>query len=161
MKTIIILITAFTYSSFAFLQEEFVSEEFKFKMTVSKDTKLETKTKGRWGGMVGKNDISKAELVAYAYKGKLTDEEISEFAIEESGIEGKYWEPYEEGKNKNGFEWYEIYKVEKNDKTLFGIVGKNEHHNIYYLMFLMVPDSSLNLYSEQFDAWLESCHGLK
>lgn len=141
--------------------KEIKSDEFKFSMTVSIDTKLESKIKGKWGGLWGGNEKLGTEITAFGFKGKLVDEEIIDFAVQESGIPVEEWSEVKKEENINGFEWREIYKVSKNDKTLYAVVSKNQYHNIYYMFFIMAPNEIFEKHKEGWDAWLQSCKGLK
>lgn len=161
---LLFLITFFTFGLFAqektFVSEKFVSEKYKFKMDVPDGFVFKTAQDGEWGRMIGVHPKTDTKLNAFTRKGVYTKDEIYDFGVNKTGIPRGEWKLVAEGKDKNGFEWYERYKSDYNGKVLFALIGKNKGNDIYYLMFVLGPKGEFVKHEKNYKEWMNSLTGV-
>ncbi len=156
---LLFLVSLFTVGLFA-QNEKFVSNKYKFKMDVPDGFVFKTAQDGEWGRMIGVHPKTDTKLNAFTRKGVYTKDEIYDFGVNKTGIPRGEWKLVAEGKDKNGFEWYERYKSDYNGKVLFALIGKNKGDDIYYLMFVLGPKGEFVKHEKNYKEWMNSLTGV-
>ncbi|MCD4792440.1 MAG: hypothetical protein K8R54_04345 [Bacteroidales bacterium] len=156
---LLFLVSLFTVGLFA-QNEKFVSNKYKFKMDVPDGFVFKTAQDGEWGRMIGIHPKTDTKLNAFTRKGVYTKDEIYDFGVNKTGIPRGEWKIVAEGKDKNGFEWYERYKSDYNGKVLFALIGKNKGDDIYYLMFVLGPKGEFVKHEKNYKEWMNSFTGV-
>ncbi len=154
------LLICLTIAGSAICQDQLNTKKYGFKMDIPSGFEFDTYEDGNFGGLEGYELESDTYVSAYAYKGEATKNEIYQFGIDQTSIPESYWKTVGEGKNENGFKWWEVYKAKYDGKLLYAILGKNATKEIYYLFFVLAPEESFELFEEDYMNWIESCQGI-
>ena len=87
----------------------FKSDRFGFAMLVAPGTQWEARDSGNgWGGIhATKGVLEFAGIVRMGYRG--TPKELGDFAIAVTKIPGPAWKKTDQGRNANGWNWWETY----------------------------------------------------
>ncbi len=154
----LITVLAFLVSgSFAFAADEwtkYVAKDYGFEMLVPKGAMLvEREQPSGWGELSCKHDG--VEFYALAKLGEAEEKkDIRSFAEKTYGVPSQKWTKFDEGKNDNGWIWYEIYVAEKGESLIFGGFGTGPKGN--YLVFLKTTKEDYEQHKADYKTWINS-----
>lgn len=133
----------------------FHAKDYGFTMLIPDGTTIGTGESGDWGALVG--DKEGVKITGFAKKGeKASAEEIEEFGVEATGIDGDHWKPADKGKKVHGWEWYRTVYVESGDDVLVGIYGVGKGGS--YLLLVQTTASDYKKNKARYDFWYEHIH---
>ncbi|RME02704.1 MAG: hypothetical protein D6805_09110 [Planctomycetota bacterium] len=155
------MLTKWMESCRADLKTHYTISKHKFALPFQGEILMYTAQKNKWFAAIGWENTTQTLYACYAYQGKVSKEEIYQFGIQESGVGEKYWEEVDKGENDNGLAWWEVHAAVGKKESLIALVGKNAHHNIYYLFFIKTTNQNYQKYGKQYAKWLENLKFLK
>ncbi|MBW1808546.1 MAG: hypothetical protein JRJ87_10160 [Deltaproteobacteria bacterium] len=134
--------------------KEAKSEKYGFSMSVPKGTILKAKEwKGGWGGLHA--NFLGVRLFGIAHLGKKhTAKEIETFGVLVTGIGPKHWKKIDEGRDKNGWEWFKTWKAVRGKLVVLGAYGVGPKGS--YLLVLKTSLKSFNRDKAAYMKWYES-----
>lgn len=154
----ILLLLAFTSSAHAKkvmvpAWKTFDAPKFGFKMEVPAKTKMVAKAKGRWGGFYAK--IFPAQIWGLAkLDAKHTPAEIAAFGLAVTNTKAKQWKEIAGGKDKQGFEWFKIYKAEAGNHVAIAVSGVGPKGS--YLLVIKTLKTNYLRFQDAYDRWAAS-----
>jgi hypothetical protein len=131
----------------------FDAPKFGFKMEVPKKTKLTATAVGKWGGFYAK--IWPAHLWGLAkLDAKHTPAEIAAFGLKVTKTKAKHWTLVTEGKDKQGFEWFQVHKIQWRNHVAIAISGVGPKGS--YLLVLKTLKTNYLRFEKHYKRWHES-----
>ena len=127
--------------------------KFGFKMSVPAKTKMKAKAIGKWGGFHAR--IWPAQLWGLAKLDKKhTPGEIAAFGLIVTKTKAKHWKEIAEGKDKQGFEWFKIYKAEAGNHVAIAVTGVGPKGS--YILVLKTLKTNYLRFQAAYDRWAAS-----
>ena len=102
---------------------KYEAKKYGFSMMVPKGTRFRGKEwKNGWGGLHANYWGVKLWGIAHLGK-KHTAKEIETFALLVTGVPAKKWKLKDQGKEKNGWEWYKTWEARRGKAVFIGAYG--------------------------------------
>lgn len=134
----------------------FKSDRFGFAMLVAPGTKWVARDFGQgWGGI--RAQVGVLEFVAIVKLGYFAPpKELGAAAVTLTGVPAKAWSKNDEGKNANGWNWWQTYQV-RNDmagRILFTVLGTGKRGS--YVLFLGTSQADYTANAALYRQWYNS-----
>lgn len=134
----------------------FKSDRFGFAILVAPGTKWEARDFGNgWGGIHAKKGI--LEFTAIVRLGYLaTPKELGDFAIAGTKIPAAAWRKTDEGRNTNGWNWWQTYEARSSSmgKMCFTVLGTGRRGS--YILALDTSQTDFAAHKGLYDQWYRS-----
>ena len=160
IKKILPILVLLAFSSTASAQKAesvewktFDAPKFGFKMDVPKRTKMKAKVMGKWGGFYAK--VWPAHLWGMAKLGKKhTKGEIAAFALRVTKTKAKHWSLITEGRDTQGFEWFQVHKIQIGNHVAIAVSGVGPKGS--YLLIIKTLKTNYLRYEDAYKRWAAS-----
>ena len=134
----------------------FKSDRFGFAMLVAPGTQWEARDFGSgWGGIrTRKGIIDFVAIVRLGYAG--TPKELGDFAIAATKIPAAAWSKTDQGKNGNGWNWYQTYEARSSatGRIAFTVLGTGRRGS--YILYLETSQADYAANKGLYGQWYRS-----